>query len=813
MLDFYGRVLPSTGPFTLLTGVTGPDGKLSEQRHWNGLKTHQEIVDLVQRQSQLPLNVFYATGSYAGKNRQDPIAKRALWLDLDSKDFNGSIPDALRELVSFVKAVGLPPPNLFVHSGRGVHVYWCLDRDVPVAEWLPVAKALKAKCHEVGFNADPTSTADPARILRCPGTLNRKGSEPIPCRVLSDNRQTVSIEQMADALAVAPVVPTAASKLAGLVGTDDLSTKREYSKLSEDQVRDMLDFINLPPMGGRDDWITILNGIQDWGSKSVESFEIFHDWSSGQPGYVNREDCWRTWESFEPGGGITVATLIKRATEAGWAPLQPDDVVPPIAGPTSLAAAIQPSAPNAASTAAPQITQGVVASKLMLAADHAAKALGKVRFELNDAVHWLANEFVLVSDQEGIYYSITNRAAMHRTVIDDMLTRYMPLNANGIPINATAIMRRYGTVHAVNSLGFHPGAPGVYMENGLSYVNQYLPPEQLVAMSPAEIKLIEHFWWQYLFHREEDRAFGEYLMGCYGHLVQRPDVKIASAPVMVSKEFGTGKTTVMYDIPRALAGVHASKLVSNKVLRSTFSDYINGTHFVHFDEVHINGKWDSDDTANSLKNLITGKMVEVHPKGMKTFNIPNRLFITATSNYEDAISLPADDERRWGVYYLNPPPLFQTIAQKASYFRALHALITSPQGPGKLRWYFSQVDISGFDPQAAPPLTAAKKRMVDRSQMYEVQILKEMYAAGDAPFGKDLFLTESVRQALQAETGKTYANVQVREYILRAIPDAKGLRQLRIGNDRMRPWAVKNFEAWDSATTEEVREGLKGSAQ
>jgi hypothetical protein len=590
---------------------------------------------------------------------------------------------------------------------------------------------------------------------------------------------------------------------------DDLSSKREFSKLSEDQVRDMLDFITLPSMGSRDDWITILNAVQDWGEKSPQSFEVFHDWSSGQSGYVSREDCWKTWDSFEPGGGITIATLVKRATEAGWSPPQPDDPVIPVAGPAPLAQTLAaPSAPTGSSTSGPQIQQGVVASKLMIAADHAAKSTGKVRFELNDAVQWLANEFVLVSDQSGIYYSVTNRMAMEARTIDDMLTRYMPLNANGVPINATAIMRRYGTVHAVNSLGFHPGASSVYMENGLSYVNQYLHPEPMVAMSAAEIKLLDHFWWQYLFPREEDRAFGEYLRGCYGHLVQRPDVKIASAPVMVSKEFGTGKTTVMYDIPRALAGVHVTELVPNKVLRGTFTDYVNGRHFIHFDEVHINGKWDSDDTANSLKNLITGKTVNVHPKGMKSFTIPNRLFITATSNYEDAISLPADDERRWGVYYLNPPA-FPSVAAKASYFRALHSLITSPQGPGKLRWYFAQVDISQFDPQAAPPMTAAKRRMVAKSQTHEVQILKELFANQSGPFSGDLFLTETIRQTLQAETGKTYPAVQVREYILRAVPEAQSMSQVRLGKDRIRPWVWRNVSKWEQATAEEIKKELR----
>jgi hypothetical protein len=320
VIEFYRRVLPASGPFTLLTGVTGPDGKLSEQRHWNGLQTHAEVVELVQKQSMLPVNIFYAAGSYAGKNRQDPVAKRALWLDLDSKDFGGSISDALRALVTFVKAVGLPPPSIYVHSGRGVHVYWALNRDVPVAEWLPVAKALKEKCEELGFDADKSSTSDAARILRCPGSLNRKGSDPIPCRVLSDNGQTVKLEDIAAALAVVAIPQGALAKLAALTSNDDLKTAREFKKLTEDQVRDMLDFITLPSMGGRDEWITVLNAVQDWGNKSPLSFEVFHDWSSGQPGYVSRADCWKTWDSFEPGGGITIGSLVKRASEAGWAP-------------------------------------------------------------------------------------------------------------------------------------------------------------------------------------------------------------------------------------------------------------------------------------------------------------------------------------------------------------------------------------------------------------------------------------------------------------------------------------------------------------
>ena len=811
MDGFYGRVLPAVGPFSLLTGTTGPDGKLDEQRHWNGLKTHSDVEREVQRLSALPLNVFFAVGSYAGKNRRDPIAKRCLYLDLDSKDF-GSVEVALQQLGAFVRAVGLPAPSIYVHSGRGVHIYWCLDRDVPVDEWEPVAKALKAKCIELEFNADRSATADPARVLRCPGTLNRKDATPLPCRVLADNGTTYDIKQIAAQLDV--IKTAAASKLASLVSNEDLVTRRRSEK-SAAQVESMLEFIKLPEMGGRDEWITVLCAINDWSNKSEEGFGLFHTWSSGQPGYVSEQDCRRTWESFKPGGGIGIGTLVKLARDAGYTEQGDFPSGAAVAEPSLAEQAADPSpAPGLTGAAAfgavgqgPNITTKIIASPLMIAADNAVRATGNVRFEPVAAMHWLANEFVMITDQDGIFYSMTNRIAMTRVVIDDLLTRYMPLNASGIPINASAILRRYGTVNSVNSMGFYPGAGSVYTENGRSYVNQYSNPPDMVPGTASEVALIEDFW-DYVFPREDDQPFSDYLLQFYGHVVQHPSIKIASAPLMISKEYGTGKTTIMYDIPKALAGPHSSRLVSNKVLRSAFSDYLAGAHFLHFDEVHINGRFDSDDTANSMKNLITGVNVEVHPKGLRPFNIPNRIFITATSNYDDAISLPSNDERRWGIYYLRPLRQW-TSDQKAAYFTVLHKWIASPRGAGVLRWYFNQIDLTGFNPQSAPPSTSDKELMVVKSQREEVRILISTAQEGAAPFDRELFTAEEVRMFLQNENGKTYSTMAAVEFIRRAFPNAVALKQIRDGAGRARPWTVINHAKWEAATIDELRKGLQ----
>jgi hypothetical protein len=763
----------------------------------------------------LPLNVFFATGSYAGANRKDPIAKRAFHLDLDGKDFGGT-DNAVRELATFVKATGLPRPSIYVGSGRGVHVYWVLDRDLPVDQWKPVAAALKAKCAELGFKADPTSTSDPARVLRAPGSLNRKGSEPIPCNVIVDTGTTYTLDAIAKQLQVAPKLQGAAARLMALASNDDLVTKKDHEQKTADQVRDMLNHINLPKFAGRDLWITVLCAVQDWSDKSDEGFEIFHEWSSNQPGYVDEEDCRITWSSFDPGGGIGIGTLVKIARDNGWGEPIPvavptDGAVGLVSGSASFAeqasAPITPVAPTAGPAATPQIITKSKVSPLLIACQHATLAGGKSRLEHNDAVQWLANEFVMIMDQDGLFFSMTEGTTMSKTVIDDMLTRFMPLNSSGVPINASMLMRRYGVINIVNSQGFWPGQPRIFTEHNRSYVNLYTQPADMIAPTAQEMAMFADLW-DYLFPRDTDKPFGEYLLKFYAHVVQRPAVKITSAPLMISKEFGTGKTTAMFDIPAALVGDANAQMVSNKVLRGTFSDFIEGHHFLHFDEIHINGKWDSDDTANGLKNLVTGSKVEIHPKGLKPYNIPNRIFITATSNYEDAMTLPADDERRWGIYYLNPTRVMTDVQRKA-YFTAFHTWLVSPRGPGVLRYIFNSIPLAGWNPKDAPPLTASKKAMVERSQTNEVQILMDAFRNQDGPFNKDVFTCEEVGQYLQAETGRTYAGMAVRGYLNRSIASAEVIRELRSGTGKIRVWAVHNHEVWKIATPDELRDEMK----
>lgn len=178
--------------------------------------TREEADAWVQRFLRQERNVFFGVAKYrdgSSRTKQNVQALKALWVDLDcgpGKDY----PDQLKAFASlqkFCQTTGLPKP-IIVNSGRGLHVYWPLDTDIPREEWEPLAGRLKEVCAAQGLKADP-ACFEAARILRVPGTYNFKGDSPLPVTVLStadpvgadELRQILGVKQpVATRVAAAP---------------------------------------------------------------------------------------------------------------------------------------------------------------------------------------------------------------------------------------------------------------------------------------------------------------------------------------------------------------------------------------------------------------------------------------------------------------------------------------------------------------------------------------------------------------------------------------------------------------------------------
>jgi hypothetical protein len=125
--------------------------------------------------------------------RGDSSALRAcgcLWCDIDGGE--EGVTGAMDRLKSAVHRLSLPYPNLLVISGSGLHAYWfllslalCRTKE----EQDRIRKILRRLVVAIGgespnAHADIAS-AEPARVLRVPGTRNHKReNNPRPVRLL-----------------------------------------------------------------------------------------------------------------------------------------------------------------------------------------------------------------------------------------------------------------------------------------------------------------------------------------------------------------------------------------------------------------------------------------------------------------------------------------------------------------------------------------------------------------------------------------------------------------------------------------------------
>jgi hypothetical protein len=111
---------------------------------------------------------------------QNATHAKALWIDADVKSDQPekcytSTSDLIAALSKFFADAALPVPSALVTSGSGgMHIYWISDRPLTIAEWRPYAEGLKALVIKHDFKCDAGLTTDSARVLRVPGTYNRK---------------------------------------------------------------------------------------------------------------------------------------------------------------------------------------------------------------------------------------------------------------------------------------------------------------------------------------------------------------------------------------------------------------------------------------------------------------------------------------------------------------------------------------------------------------------------------------------------------------------------------------------------------------
>lgn len=209
---FLHRILPDLPP----AGMFGPQGcyfslgiSPTGERLQQACVSIDGIIQQARQHLMLGMNSYMALGMFGnlvgGRKHENAIAFKSFWADIDagkptSKYANAK--EALAALIGFVKTTKLAP-SLVVSSGCGLHVYWCLDKNLAADKWLQVAHYFKAACGAQGLDIDPSRACDRSSVLRIPGTLHITSGKPV--QVIHDSGITYTAKNFLQT--IIPFVP------------------------------------------------------------------------------------------------------------------------------------------------------------------------------------------------------------------------------------------------------------------------------------------------------------------------------------------------------------------------------------------------------------------------------------------------------------------------------------------------------------------------------------------------------------------------------------------------------------------------------
>ena len=337
---------------------------------------------------------------------------------------------------------------------------------------------------------------------------------------------------------------------------------------------------------------------------------------------------------------------------------------------------------------------------------------------------------------------------------------------------------------------------GSELVNEGSYHNLNLWDRYIVEPVKGDVRIfLEHM--DCIFG-EEDTA-KNHMLDVMAHIIQYPDKKILHAPLIIGGE-GIGKSVLGYILQRILGPGNVSS-VDNTELNGQYNDWMRNTALVIVEELMALGR---RERMNKLKPLITQPEIRIQRKYVQTITLSNRTNFIFFSNYIDAAVLDKGD-RRYFVHISNAEP------QSPDYYNQLFNFVDSGDGTAAIAHYLKTRDLSKFNPNSRPPMTAGKELVIQESRSPVQATLHMWFDDEQKPFDKDLVSVKGILEFLNIHSSVSGAARGINpNTITRFLRDvgAKSLGQKRIDGDKVRLWVTRRHDLWIQASEKTMEEHL-----
>lgn len=342
----------------------------------------------------------------------------------------------------------------------------------------------------------------------------------------------------------------------------------------------------------------------------------------------------------------------------------------------------------------------------------------------------------------------------------------------------------------VDRITYSPGQPQFCKERSfdsdavMDCLNVYSPadihPEE--GDCTAFLDLVDHVF-------DKDPGAVSHFLSFFAYAIQNPGARINHA-LVIQGEQGIGKDSLLLAVERVM-GKHNCAQVTLQHVESQFNDWLFGKQLITFQEMLATGR---RGIYNKLKTYITDPIHTINIKHTKLQRIPNRSVYVFLTNYQHALSLDRGDRRMW-VWYSGALPL------TPAYYQRYYDWMADDRNIAALYNYFLGYDTSRFRPGAPPPITDAKRKLIEASASEVEQFLRQAAEAQTWPMACDLVSVQHLAGAIRSSMRVSMS--MINEALDNITGNSFELRP-RIGGTRPRLRVIRNQERWGSMPTEEA---------
>jgi hypothetical protein len=288
-----------------------------------------------------------------------------------------------------------------------------------------------------------------------------------------------------------------------------------------------------------------------------------------------------------------------------------------------------------------------------------------------------------------------------------------------------------------------------------------------------------------------------HFLDCVAYKLQHRGVKINHATLLWGATQGTGKDSVFEPIFRIIGKLNVNH-ITPETLAGQFTSYLECEVVVVEEMMNFERRA----TANKMKpNLACPPdTVTVNRKHMAPYKIPNIQWWVMFSNYEDAVPIEDTDRRYWVHRCCLEMP------RDRAYYDALWAFYNNG-GLEKIAGWLLARNVSRFCPEAPPPMTDAKREMINLSMPKPVRWLRDLFVDGGMFAGRSVLTVGDLLRAADQDFSAPDVNNKYAATALRAEGFEKhDYHRTRINGDVRQPWVRDPSGLLSKLSADKIRE-------